>query len=232
MLLEGSLEKRFSRSKPLPKAYQRSAKVIHRFLNVYLGIGRVRQAVAMRKNNPFSTFFTRIIVTAISVLTLLVVPSIVLPALADEPPSIEVSSLVWRVPLAPPAQLINQFRQPSSDYSAGHRGVDYQVSLGEEVFAPADGLVWFVGRVVDRNIVSFKHGSGILTEFEPVCSTLSSGETVAMGQVIGLVCDADPSYRQHCAAARCLHFSLRFEGRYLSPLALIGGLNPSRLLPY
>jgi murein DD-endopeptidase MepM/ murein hydrolase activator NlpD len=197
-----------------------------------LGNGRVGQAVAMRKNDSFSTFFTRMIATAISIFLILGVPAVVLPALANESPSIEVSSLVWRVPLAPPVHLINQFRQPSSDYSAGHRGVDYQVSLGEAVFAPADGLVWFIGRVVNRNVVSLKHGSGILTEFEPVCSTLSPGETVAMGQVIGLVCDANASYRQHCPAARCLHFSLRFEGHYLSPLALIGGLNPSRLLPY
>jgi murein DD-endopeptidase MepM/ murein hydrolase activator NlpD len=197
-----------------------------------LGNGHVGQAVSMRKNDSFSTIFTRIIATALSVFVILGVPAVVLPALAEQPADIEVSSLVWRVPLAPPVQLINQFRQPSSDYSAGHRGVDYQVSLGAAVFAPADGLVWFIGKVVNRNIVSLKHGSGILTEFEPVCSTLSPGETVAMGQVIGLVCDADASYRQHCPAARCLHFSLRFEGQYLSPLALIGGLNPSRLLPY
>lgn len=190
----------------------------------------------MRKNYPFSSFFARLFarffVAALSALALFGGSAIVVPAVAEEPSDIEVSSLVWRVPLAPPVQLINQFRQPSSDYSAGHRGVDYQVSLGEEVFAPADGLVWFVGRVVNRNIISLKHGSGILTEFEPVCSTLAPGETVAIGQVVGLICDADPSYRQHCDAARCMHFSLRFAGHYLSPLALIGGLNPSRLLPY
>ena len=168
----------------------------------------------------------------LSVFAILGVPAVVLPALAEQPADIEVSSLIWRVPLAPPVQLINQYRQPSSDYSAGHRGVDYQVSLGDSVFAPADGTVWFVGKVVDRNIISLKHGSSILTEYEPVCSTLAAGENVALGQLIGLVCDADRGYRQHCPGARCLHFSLRFTGQYLSPLALIGGLNPSRLLPY
>ena len=186
----------------------------------------------MTKTSFFSITFTRKFSTTLTAFLLLGVPALALPALAQEQPVLEVSSLVWRVPLEPPVQLIEHFRQPSSDYSAGHRGVDYQVSLGQSVFAPADGTVWFVGRVVNRNIISLKHGSSILTEFEPVCSTLLAGEPVAIGQVIGEVCDPAPSYRQHCDALRCMHFSLRHEGRYLSPLALIGGLNPSRLLPY
>ena len=186
----------------------------------------------MKKMSDFSTTLKLTISATLTVLTLLAVPAMALPALAQGQPVLEVSSLVWRVPLAPPVQLIQHFRQPSSDYSAGHRGVDYQVSLAESVFAPADGIVWFVGRVVNRNIVSLKHGSSILTEFEPVCSTLLAGDPVAVGQQIGAVCDAGSSYQQHCDAVRCMHFSLRHEGRYLSPLALIGGLNPSRLLPY
>jgi len=186
----------------------------------------------MMQNTSISRIFTRIFATCLTALCLFGVSTSVLPALAEEPEPLGVSSLVWRLPLTPPVKLIQHFRQPSSDYSAGHRGVDYQVSLGEEVLAPAGGLVWFVGRVVDRNIVTLKHGSGILTEFEPICSTLSAGDVVAIGDVIGAVCDAASSYRQHCDAARCLHFSMRFEGQYLSPLALIGGLNPSRLLPY
>lgn len=186
----------------------------------------------MRKNKYILRIFARILGSSLAGVTLVGVSGLVLPVFAEEPPEIEVSTLVWRVPLTPPVQLINQFFQPSSDYSAGHRGVDYQVSLGQQVFAPAAGLVWFVGRVVDRDILSLKHGTGMLTEFEPICSQLVAGQAVAIGQEIGVVCDADPGYRQHCAASRCLHFSLRFDGRYLSPLALIGGLNPSRLLPY
>lgn len=187
----------------------------------------------MKKTSAFLPLVARLAALAVTTIVWLGVPAAVMPVLAlDTAKPTEVSSLVWRVPLAPPVQLINQYRQPSSDYSAGHRGVDYQVSLGQAVFAPADGLVWFVGRVVDRNIISLKHGTGILTEFEPVCSALTAGDTVAMGEQIGLVCDATTSYRQHCDAARCLHFSMRSDGQYLSPLALIGDLNPSRLLPY
>lgn len=137
----------------------------------------------------------------------------------------------WRMPFEVPTQLVNEYRQPSSEYSAGHRGVDYLVSLNQEVLAPARGQVRFVGRVVDRNLISLSHPGGEITEFEPVCSDLIAGEQVEAGQIIGWVCDPSIQYRQHCTNLRCLHFSLRKADMYLSPLALIGGLNPSRLLP-
>ena len=138
----------------------------------------------------------------------------------------------WQLPIQIPANLVRPYLQPSSDYSAGHRGVDYQVSLGDPVFAPADAVVWFSGKVVDRELISLSHSGGILTAFEPVCDSPPPGTAVSRGDVIGVVCDADPQYRQHCTGLRCLHFSMRIDGKYISPLALIGGLSPSRLLPW
>lgn len=137
----------------------------------------------------------------------------------------------FRPPLDPPIKLINQYRQPNSDYSAGHRGVDYLVTMGQRVFAPADGQVWFSGKVVNRSLLSLSHAGGYLSEFEPLCSELKRGEAVFKGQEIGRVCKAEASYVPHCSSATCLHFSLRSFGSYLSPLVLIGELNPSRLLP-
>lgn len=136
----------------------------------------------------------------------------------------------WVLPISP-AALMNPYRQPSSDYSAGHRGVDYRVSLGQPVVAPASGQVAFVGKVVNRNLITISHDGGYKTEFEPVCSNLARGANVSIGEQIGEICDADVGYRQHCAQARCLHFSMRLGGQYLSPLAVIGGMSPSRLLP-
>lgn len=144
---------------------------------------------------------------------------------AQEPPVIN-----WIPPLEPPINLINLYRQPNSDYSAGHRGIDYQVTIGQPVLAPADGQVWFSGKVVNRNLISLMHPDGNLTEFEPVCTDLQKGEPVFLGQEIGQVCEADASYRQHCRNATCLHFSIRQLGEYMSPQVFIGGINPSRLL--
>lgn len=137
----------------------------------------------------------------------------------------------WNPPLDAPVRLVNQYRQPNSDYSAGHRGVDYLAAPNQVVLAPADGQVWFAGKVAQRPLLSLLHEGGYLTEFEPVCTDLKKGEQVFAGQEIARVCKAEANYLQHCPSAICMHFSLRVDGAYLSPLVFIGGLNPSRLLP-
>lgn len=140
----------------------------------------------------------------------------------------------WQLPLAPNPvdglRLVEPYRQPNSDYSAGHRGVDYQVAIGQPILAPADGVVWHRGLVVNRNLISLRHSPDLLTEFEPVCSNLTAGDQVVIGQKIGETCPGAQNY-QHCKVSTCLHFSMRKSGAYLSPLAIIGGLFPSRLLP-
>lgn len=135
----------------------------------------------------------------------------------------------WQAPVVNPS-LERHFIQPSSDYSAGHRGVDYLVESGQAVVAPADGKVRFAGRVVNRGVLTLEHGGTLLSSFEPVCTELSSGTLVERGEVIARICD-EPEYDNHCGVRVCLHFSLRKETGYLSPLVTIGGLSPSRLLP-
>jgi len=144
------------------------------------------------------------------------------------------SEAAWSLPLKPYPKLINTYRQANSDYSSGHRGVDYLVSLGQEVLSPATGTVHFAGKVVNRRLISIlaEGEDAYLFEVEPVCSDFSEGQAVKAGQVIGLVCEPDASYLQHCQAMRCLHFSLRRNGTYLSPLVPIDLLQPSRLLPW
>ena len=137
----------------------------------------------------------------------------------------------WRMPLDGPVQLARPYLQPTSDYSSGHRGVDLAVHLSQDIFAPADASVSFVGHLANRDLLTLRHEGGLVSEFEPACAIVKVGQLVQAGQPIAKVCDADPSYQQHCQALRCLHFSLRLNGKYLSPLALIGGLSPTRLLP-
>ena len=135
----------------------------------------------------------------------------------------------WVAPVEKP-ELIHPYRQPESDYSAGHRGVDYLVARDQEVMATTSGEVAFVGTVVNRGVITLKHGANLRTTVEPVCPLVSAGEKVVTGQVIATVC-MRAEYLSHCAPEICLHFSLRNEIGYLSPLVAIGGLSPSRLLP-
>ncbi|CAB4633995.1 unannotated protein [freshwater metagenome] len=155
-----------------------------------------------------------------------------------------VLALSWQLPapslasnqtLTPPvigSPVVNHYRQSESEFSAGHRGVDYSVEIGQGVFAPSNGQVHFVGTVVDRQLVSIDHGNGLLTAFEPVCSSLLAGEDVVQGDLIGEVCEGEKDYQPHCPQITCLHFSVRKDSEYLSPLWFTGELSPSRLLPW
>lgn len=142
------------------------------------------------------------------------------------------TSEAWQLPFTGPHRLVRAYLQPTSDYSAGHRGVDYEISKDEQLYAPADGVISVARWIVDRPVLSIRHGQTLVTEIEPACASVRVGQMVAAGEKVATACEPDPAYQRHCPDALCLHFSLRSEGKYLSPLALIGGLNPSRLLPH
>lgn len=133
----------------------------------------------------------------------------------------------WRLPLDPPALLVREFRSPNSDYSSGHRGVDYAVEADQPLLAPSAGTISFAGLVANKPVVVIAHQKGFRSTFEPACSRYPTGTTVLVGAEFGAVCPK--GYRSHCAPALCLHFALRHDDGYLSPLALIGGLAPSVL---
>jgi len=138
----------------------------------------------------------------------------------------------WEAVLDAPIHLVHPYRQPNSDYSAGHRGVDFEVSLGQPIYSPTAGEISFNQMLVDRPVLSLKTDQGDLLEFEPACSQLPVGDRVNTGDVIGFVCSPLSNYKTHCQEQACLHFSLRTNLGYLSPMFRYGTLAPSVLLPY
>lgn len=129
----------------------------------------------------------------------------------------------WSWPLAAPRVEV-PYLQPPHPYGSGHRGVDLS-GAGGAVSAPADGVVAFVGRVVDRDLLTIDHGDGWVSSFEPVSSELAPGAAVRRGQDLGRV-----SAGGH-AAAGTLHLGARFQGEYVNPLLLLGALPRAVLLP-
>lgn len=136
----------------------------------------------------------------------------------------------WVFPLEEPVRLAQGFQKPNSDFSSGHRGIDLAAELSQPILAPASGTLSFVGTVVDREVITIRRSDGKLISFEPACSNTLAGDKVIRAQVIGWVCEPDATYRQHCESERCLHFSVRLAGEYISPLSFIAKQRPSRLL--
>jgi hypothetical protein len=141
------------------------------------------------------------------------------------------------------------YRGPATRYSAGHRGLDYLVREKQTIKAPSFGFIAFANPVALIPAVSIQHTGGYRTTFEPACTILPVGTPVFPGQPIGEVCKPDlpvpvknPAVTavkvavdvlnplSHCRPKLCLHFSLRYKGGYLSPQALIGGMQASRLI--
>jgi murein DD-endopeptidase MepM/ murein hydrolase activator NlpD len=107
---------------------------------------------------------------------------------------------------------------------AGHRGVDLSASEGA-VHSPADGVVVFVGTVVDRPVLTIDHGDGLLSSFEPVSASVTKGQSVRAGQEVGRI-----SSEPHCPSL-CVHWGVREHGEYVNPLPLVSDRRPSVLLP-
>jgi len=129
----------------------------------------------------------------------------------------------WAWPVEPPYRILRPFIAPATQYSAGHRGIDIAASSAR-VFAPSAGVVHFTGVVVDRPVLSIRHPGGLISSYEPVIAIVVVGQSVARGELIG------HGVAGHCSEL-CIHFGVRRDGEYVSPLNYLGGIPRSILLP-
>lgn len=138
-------------------------------------------------------------------------------------------SLDWEDPF--PSQDLQwdaEYAAPTTEYGAGHRGVDLRLELNSIINAPVAGEISFLGIVVDRPVVTISGANGYLASFEPACSNLKVGDSVKVGTVFAWHCAPEPAYEYHCES--CIHFSVRSVYGYLSPENFLAGLKPSVLL--
>lgn len=173
--------------------------------------------------NPFALMLSTL-VAATSMAGL--VPRAAPPAQQATAPnsrSVATARGVW--PISPPHLVVRRFEPPSTPWGAGHRGVDLLGTVGEPVRSALAGTVSFAGVLAGRGVVVVDHGR-FRTTYEPVIATVSLGDAVGRGDVIGHL--ALP--RSHCLPRACLHWGLIEAETYLDPLMLVGG-GPIRLLP-
>lgn len=131
----------------------------------------------------------------------------------------------WAWPLAPPWRVLRGFEAPKTHYSAGHRGIDLAATPADAVFAPAASTVYFAGMVAGRPVLTLQPADGLLVSFEPVETSLTKGQAVNRGEQVAMVVSGG-----HCDG-RCIHFGVRVDGEYVSPLLYFGGVPRAVLLP-
>ncbi|MDP9183576.1 MAG: M23 family metallopeptidase, partial [Actinomycetota bacterium] len=102
---------------------------------------------------------------------------------------------VWGWPLAGQPVVDRPFQPPASAWGAGHRGVDLRGELGEPVLSAGPGRVSYAGLLAGRGVVTVTHENGLRTTYEPLDSTLTVGDLVERGDVIGTLSTGHGSCR-------------------------------------
>ncbi|EFA23128.1 peptidase, M23 family [Bifidobacterium gallicum DSM 20093 = LMG 11596] len=114
------------------------------------------------------------------------------------------------------ARIIAAFDGPAQPWLAGHRGVDMEAKTGDQLRAPLDAVVSFVGSVAGKSVVSLRGEVGTLT-FEPAATQLSVGASVQQGEVFAHV----EGHSDHCDD-HCVHWGVKVGNRqYRDPEALL-----------
>lgn len=155
------------------------------------------------------------------------------PPVPPEPdPAVPAVGRAWPVgPVGARPAVLRGWEPPATLYGRGHRGVDLAAPPGTPVRAVAPGRISYAGRVAGRGVVSLQlSGTDLRTTYEPVRATVTKGEEVDAGDVLGTV---EPT-GSHCTTP-CLHWGLLRGSTYLNPLSLLPpdllSHGPSRLLP-
>lgn len=120
--------------------------------------------------------------------------------------------------------VLRGFDRLEHNWLSGHRGVDLASRPGEQIRAAGPGQVVYSGLVVDNNVVSIEHSTGIRTTYMPVDPSVSIGDWVNTGDVIGTIEEG------HCLLGTCLHWGAKRGDRYYDPLSLLDAVE-IRLYP-
>lgn len=151
--------------------------------------------------------------------------------LAEKAPTIR--SPVWMSPLDDNLEVLRPFLRPSSDWGAGHRGVDIVAASETQVLAPHRSTIGFANLAFGVPTVVLDHDDGSSQVFQPLCliETSELGQSLKPGQAFGVFCGGD-SKDGHCGQLDCIHWSYRLDKEtYINPLRMIGVLQPATLLP-
>ncbi|WP_423928303.1 M23 family metallopeptidase [Dokdonella sp.] len=113
---------------------------------------------------------------------------------------------------------------PITGRQAVHLGVDFDVPMGSDILAVAEGVVTYSAvRNGYGNVVEIDHGNGYMTRYAHNSRNLAEvGTRVHVGQVIAKVGSSGRSTGPHC------HFEVWLNGRPVNPMAYVRSTRASR----
>ncbi len=113
---------------------------------------------------------------------------------------------------------------PISGRQAVHLGVDFDVPLGSDVLAVAEGVVTFSdSRSGYGNTIEIDHGNGYMTRYAHNSrNVVEVGARVHAGQVVAKVGSSGRSTGPHC------HFEVWLNGRPVNPMAYVRSTRSTR----
>ena len=176
----------------------------------------------LRKPTQISTVLTAVIVMSVGAFCSTGHPVTMKPSPALEQQVLPQSRVNWAPPLHGTPIPVRPFDPPVTQFASGHRGIDFLAPTGTPVYAIGQGVVAFVGLIAGKPVISISHGihprisaSEIRTTYEPVKSSLTIGDKVGAGQLIGKTSPGTQS--SHCADI-CLHVGLKYGvSNYMNP---------------
>ena len=114
---------------------------------------------------------------------------------------------------------------PITGRQATHLGVDFDVPMGSDIQAVAEGVVTYSGvRNGYGNVVEVDHGNGYMTRYAHNSrNVVEVGTRVHVGQVVAKVGSTGRSTGPHC------HFEVWLNGRPVNPMAYVRSTRATRI---
>ena len=163
----------------------------------------------------------RKMLTHIGVATLVACAFLVQPTYGVTPPH---SASQWHQPFRGGFTLVKSFNPPDRPWLSGSRGVWLNLHNPQgTIESPCDGRVIYSAELAGRKVLSIDCG-GIHSTFEPVVTTLHTGQHVTRGEQIASVPPLGSEWTSTSIREGEIHWGAKVSRtRYINPLRMLTG---------
>lgn len=130
----------------------------------------------------------------------------------------------WHQPFRGGFTLVKTFNPPDRPWLSGSRGVWLNLYNPQgTIESPCDGRVIYSAELAGRKVLSIDCG-GIHSTFEPVVTTLHTGQSVTRGEQIASVAPLGSEWTSTSIREAQIHWGAKISRtRYINPLRMLTG---------